>query len=61
MPFVRTIASHVTMPSLEQADYKLQSLTPQFPYDYNEERTRNLIDRNSATINRNSISKYRLS
>ena len=65
-PLVRTIAKHVPMDIFEIVNYSLQcpsgyipigySTTPQYPYDDNEEQSRNWIDRNGATIGRSSVS-----
>ena len=65
-PLVRTIASHLTLIALDQANYRLQcpsgyipvgySMNPQYEYDENTEMTRDLIDKNRVTINRTSLS-----
>ena len=66
MPFVRVIASHLTMLANDQVNYKLQcptgyipagySTTPKYQYDWNTEIIRDLIDKNKITINRTSLS-----
>jgi hypothetical protein len=65
-PVVRTVAKVVPMDIFEIVDYSLQcpagyvpiqySVTPQYPYDINEEQSRNLIDGNGASMNRNALS-----
>ena len=65
-PLIRTIASRVVVDHDAQVDYKLQcpagyiptgySYQPQFASDLNEERSRILIDRSNAVINRNLLS-----
>jgi hypothetical protein len=65
-PLVRTIASHFIMLANDQLGYRLQcpggyiptgyALSPQYPYDWNTEMTRDLIDSNKATINRTALS-----
>jgi hypothetical protein len=64
-PLLRVAAKHVPMPTFDVVDYKLQcpagyvpssySHTAQYPYDVNEDQSRDIIDRTGARIDKSAV------